>query len=634
MISQLKLGVILVLCLGSLVGADYSREVGRDKPVLWLRFDDDFYEDGMTATDVTRNVRAATYQGMAMTVVGGIGGRCGWFNGNQAAVDLADQLGAKLKGGSAITFEAWVRNSFFETDHEPQVLFASRINRGSAGVDVALISATDTKGYIRVAGRSLVSDAYKGFNTNFFSTACWRHVVCVLNYANDSIDVYLDGKLASSNKVDFASEVYDYLGDQTQTDRVGCAPDDTQHYRGHLDEVAVYNYPLSAERIYAHYASVNPQEPAPLWEGVIADDGKWEGPFLGSPGMCLLKSGTLVASHDYFGDNIPVMPDDTCAIRISYDQGKTWYLRSLVPNCVMANLFELDGVLYHFGITKNTGDIRIAKSTDEGLTWTFPTDGENGMLTSCGKGEYGYHTGPMPMVFANGRIYRVFEKKISGERWPMAYAAVMISADLKADLLKASSWTISNSVAFDSSWVPAEWKCTSPGWLEGNAVQAPDGTILAMMRVHTNPVVDKAAILTLSRDNRHLSYDPKTGLIDMPGGMHKFNIYRDPKTGQYLTLVNNNTDLSRPAQRNMVSLIASDDLKHWHHLRALIQDDSPLSWRQSLLFVGFQYVEWCFDGDDIIYMSRTAYDGANNYHNSNKMTFHRLENYLKYIGSK
>lgn len=46
---------------------------------------------------------------------------------------------------------------------------------------------------------------------------------------------------------------------------------------------------------------------------------------------------------------------------------------------------------------------------------------------------------------------------------------------------------------------------------------------------------------------------------------------------------------------------------------------------------GFQYVEWQVEGDDILYVVRTAFDdqegGAANYHNTNYMTFHRLENF-------
>jgi hypothetical protein len=45
---------------------------------------------------------------------------------------------------------------------------------------------------------------------------------------------------------------------------------------------------------------------------------------------------------------------------------------------------------------------------------------------------------------------------------------------------------------------------------------------------------------------------------------------------------------------------------------------------------GFQYVDWMFEGDDIIAACRTAYDdgvgGAHNNHDANFLTFHRWKN--------
>ncbi len=49
---------------------------------------------------------------------------------------------------------------------------------------------------------------------------------------------------------------------------------------------------------------------------------------------------------------------------------------------------------------------------------------------------------------------------------------------------------------------------------------------------------------------------------------------------------------------------------------------------------GFQYLDWQFEGNDIIALSRTAYDDAegeaHNQHDANFITFHRIENFRKY----
>ena len=40
--------------------------------------------------------------------------------------------------------------------------------------------------------------------------------------------------------------------------------------------------------------------------------------------------------------------------------------------------------------------------------------------------------------------------------------------------------------------------------------------------------------------------------------------------------------------------------------------------------VGFQYVSLAFDGDDLIFLSRTAFNRAQNFHDNNYLTFHRI----------
>jgi hypothetical protein len=184
--------------------------------------------------------------------------------------------------------------------------------------------------------------------------------------------------------------------------------------------------------------------------------------------------------------------------------------------------------------------------------------------------------------------------------------------------------------------VPDDWSASHPGWIEGNVVLTPTNDIYNILRVSTSvavdePVIDKAAIHKFDSETSTLSFNPDKGFIDFPGGNHKFTIRRDPVTGAYLSLVNNNTDPNESRQRNILSLSWSQDLVHWKLIETLIEDDLPVSWEESLSQTGFQYVDWQFDGDDIIYVSRTSYDGAHNYHDANRLTFDRIENYASRI---
>ncbi|MBT7303895.1 MAG: exo-alpha-sialidase, partial [Victivallales bacterium] len=140
-----------------------------------------------------------------------------------------------------------------------------------------------------------------------------------------------------------------------------------------------------------------------------------------------------------------------------------------------------------------------------------------------------------------------------------------------------------------------------------------------------------AAMVELSADGTALAFDPATGFIDFPGGMTKFTIRWDESTAQYLALCNNNTDPARPAQRNILSLCASPDLRNWRVVKTLVEDESGLSWGDSLKLTGFQYVDWQFDGDDLIYLVRTAWRGARNFHDANRMVYHTLVNYRQYL---
>jgi hypothetical protein len=46
---------------------------------------------------------------------------------------------------------------------------------------------------------------------------------------------------------------------------------------------------------------------------------------------------------------------------------------------------------------------------------------------------------------------------------------------------------------------------------------------------------------------------------------------------------------------------------------------------------GFQYVDWQFDGDDIIYLVRTAYRGAIRYHDSNWIIYRVLKDFRTFF---
>jgi hypothetical protein len=162
-------------------------------------------------------------------------------------------------------------------------------------------------------------------------------------------------------------------------------------------------------------------------------------------------------------------------------------------------------------------------------------------------------------------------------------------------------------------------------WLEGNAVVAPDGQLVDVLRVQTRSPDEKAAIVRISPDGKTAAFDPATGFVAFPGGAKKFAIRFDPQSRLYWSLasiVHPRHRAENPGSiRNTLALTSSSDLVHWE-VRSIVL------YHPDVKKHGFQYVDWLFDGDDLIAACRTAYDdgqgGAHNAHDANYLTFHRI----------
>ncbi len=358
--------------------------------------------------------------------------------------------------------------------------------------------------------------------------------------------------------------------------------------------------------------------------------------YLGSPSLLRLPGGDLLATHDYFGPGCPRNHEDEehlTSVYRSRDDGASWENITHIANAFWSTLFLLHGDVYLLGCSQQYGSIVIRRSVDGGNTWTHPRDTCSGLLFRGGTYQHppNYHCAPMPMLIKDDRLYRAFEDCTPCE-WGRGFRAGVISASIDADLLDAAHWTMSETLAFNPVWSPAPW--INPGWLEGNMLEAPDGGIVNILRVNSEPDVNRAAIITVHDGGRRLAFDPATGFIDFPGGMTKFTIRRDPVSGLYLTLSNPTTAPGIVYQRNVLALCASQNLRDWRIVHTMLEDNSPLTLEESLRLTGFQYADWHFDGDDLIALVRTAYDGAHNFHDSNRITFHRLPDFRRKLEAR
>lgn len=364
---------------------------------------------------------------------------------------------------------------------------------------------------------------------------------------------------------------------------------------------------------------------ASLWAGppgvVIDHSPQSSGKYIGSPSIAALPDGSYVATHDFFGPQAGHRERATSRVFASKDRGKTWTHLTDISGAFWSTVFFHRGALYLIGTTKEYGDAVIRRSTDAGRSWSDPVDATTGVLLSGP-----YHCAPQPVVLHAGRIWRGMEDTRGGTGWGKHFRAFMMSAPEDADLLKASNWTVSNALARDASWLDGKFG----GWLEGNAVVTPSGGIVDILRVD-HPEGGRAAVVYVSPDGKEARFDPASGFIDFPGGAKKFTIRYDPKSRRYWSLTNyvppKHKGPHAAGTRNTLALIRSRDLRTWEVRGVVLYHPD----REKH---GFQYVDWLFEGPDLIAACRTAFDdeegGAHNAHDANFMTFHRVRNFRKY----
>ena len=157
---------------------------------------------------------------------------------------------------------------------------------------------------------------------------------------------------------------------------------------------------------------------------------------------------------------------------------------------------------------------------------------------------------------------------------------------------------------------------------------APNGELVDMLRVQTRSPDEKAAIVRITPDGKKGTFNPSMDFVDFPGGAKKFAIRFDAESKSYWSLASITDQRHRASNpgsiRNTLALTCSPDLSHWT-VRSI------LLYHPDVKNHGFQYVDWLFDGNDIIAACRTAYDdglgGANNNHDANFLTFHRFRDF-------
>lgn len=336
-----------------------------------------------------------------------------------------------------------------------------------------------------------------------------------------------------------------------------------------------------------------------------------------SPSLLRLPDGRLLASHDvYWGK----CAQNLTLVFVSKDDGRSWSFQSRVEHCFWGKLFYHRDALYLMGMDGEYGAIHIFRSTDGGVQWTCPVELMRGGDRDIG----GPHQGPMPIIEHQGRLWTA----IDHGSWslPNRHGNGLFSAAVDADLMDPQSWTCTGFTAYDPAWTGTV-SGRSGGCIEGNAVVAPDGRLFNFLRYGTDgcaPCVGRALILEAdaSAPEKPLRFH---AVVPFPGNMSKFKIGYDARSLRYWSLVSRVTG-GNLKQRNVLTLISSPDLFDWRIERDILNYEDN-GWPEDSTKVGFQYVDWILDGDDMLVLSRTALNGAHNFHNANYLTFHRIRHF-------
>ena len=147
----------------------------------------------------------------------------------------------------------------------------------------------------------------------------------------------------------------------------------------------------------------------------------------------------------------------------------------------------------------------------------------------------------------------------------------------------------------------------------------PDGRLLNIMRFENTE--QKAIVYEVDQTNHEapLKY---LRCMDFPANRTKFEIKFDPVSRRYYTIGTRIYAEDRQNARNLSSLLVSEDLVHWR-VAWDVFDYRHSDYEK----VGFQYVDFEFEGDDMIFLCRVSLNDAHNLHDTNYQTFHKLKQF-------
>lgn len=174
------------------------------------------------------------------------------------------------------------------------------------------------------------------------------------------------------------------------------------------------------------------------------------------------------------------------------------------------------------------------------------------------------------------------------------------------------------------------------GWLEGNIVKY-ENNLYNILRVDNQKTLEEfSANVLFDSKEIFLLFSSTKDFYTMPGGGKKFTILYDLISNKFISITNvilnedirNNFQIKQSDLRNVLALVSSSNLKDWKINTILLKHNE-------VHFHGFQYVDWKFENENIVFVSRTAFEdslgNANSFHDANYLTFHVIGSFRNFL---
>ncbi len=342
--------------------------------------------------------------------------------------------------------------------------------------------------------------------------------------------------------------------------------------------------------------------------------------YTASPSIAVLPNGDYLITDNDFGSDATAGTSGRTNVFRSTDKGATWTQTATLSDMKRGGLFVHQGAVHLIGYTtdNSNGDAItvIRRSTDNGLTWGVqPSTRDNGLF---GNGSGGT---PNAAVVHDGRLWVAQ----AGKR-------VRFVPVTETDLLRTRLWTRGDTAETTGGPIGPDVTIS-----EAQIVASPRTGVVVMPKVQQS---DTSVLLRVDpSDPKKMLAPTAADWIALPGAEKKFAARYDPVSDRFWVLSNP----VLPAHADYLARAGDGTLgvRPWlvRNTAALISSRDLVSWDVEQLFLysanidheAFQYLQFDYDGADMVIASRTAFDVGGNEpyrgHDSNLTTFHRIQDF-------